>query len=206
MITAKDDKETFGDFDFARALEFLDLFPYKKWEVDAPPVQASEILKVNLKRAERQVTTGSNEWEQRLFMELIFLDALENHNIRMWQEKQINAGASPFKGKADFVFTPYRASFKMPYLILSEAKKDDFEKGWGQCLMAVKSSQMINEKHGYKFDVYGVVSSGKVWEFGKYTTDNKFYKTDAYSTGQLDILLGILNQIFTDCETHTASM
>jgi hypothetical protein len=202
----KGNQETFGDFDFAKALEFLDLFPYFKWYIEVHPLQASENLKVNLKRAERQVTTGSNEWEQRLFMELIFLEALENHNIRMWQEKQIDAGNSPFRGKTDFVFTPYQASFKMPYIVLSEAKQDDFEKGWGQCLMAVKSSQIINEKYEYKFDVYGIVSNGKVWEFGKYTTDNKFYKTDAYSIGQLEILLGILNQIFTNCETYAASM
>lgn len=197
--------ETFGDFDFAKALEFLDLFPYFKWDTNASPLPASDILKVNLRRAERQVTTGSNEWEQRLFMELIFLEALENHRIRMWQEKPIDAGKSPFRGKADFVFTPYQASFKMPYIVLSEAKKDDFEKGWGQCLMAVKAAQLINEKSGYQFDIYGIVSSGKVWEFGKYTTNNQFYKTDAYSIGQLDVLLGILNQIFTDCETYADS-
>jgi hypothetical protein len=90
-------------------------------------------------------------------------------------------------------------------VVLSEAKKDDFEQGWGQCLMAAKASQMINEKNGYKFDVYGIVSNGKVWEFGKYVVDNKFYKTDAYSIAQLDILLGILNEIFTDCEAHAMS-
>lgn len=193
-------QETFGNFDLGKALEFLNLFPYFKWELQVNPIEPSESLKTNLKRAERQITTNSNEWEQRLFMELIFLEALENHNIRMWQEKQIDAGKSPFRGKADFVFTPYQVSFKLPYIVLSEAKKDDFEQGWGQCLMAAKAASLINEKEGYKFDVYGIVSSGKVWEFGKYTTDNKFYKTDAYSLAQLNILLGILELIFKEGE------
>jgi hypothetical protein len=141
----EEEKETFGNFDFAKALEFLNLFPYSKWEVKVSPIQASEALKINLKRAERQVTAASNEWEQRLFMELIFLEALENHNIRMWQEKRVDAGRSLFIGKADFVFTQYQASFKIPYVVLSEAKKDDFEQGWGQCLMAAKASQIIHE-------------------------------------------------------------
>jgi len=44
---------------------------------------AGDSLKLGLKRTERQVITGSNEWEQRLFMELVFLAALENHDIRM---------------------------------------------------------------------------------------------------------------------------
>ena len=75
------EKETFGNFDFAKALEFLNLFPYLKWEVQVSPIQASEALKVNLKRAERQVTTGANEWDQRLFMELIY-NELRNKRIK----------------------------------------------------------------------------------------------------------------------------
>lgn len=201
-MTKRQADETFGNFDFARALEFLGLFPYAKWELDIAPLAISEVLKINLQRAERQVTTGSNEWEQRLFMELIFLEVLGNHNLRMWQEKQINAGKTPFRGKADFVFTPYQAQFKLPYIILSEAKKDNFEQGWGQCLMGIKASQMINEKDGYKTDMYGIVSSGKIWEFGKYTLEHKFYKTDSYSMNQLGLILAILKDIFITCEEH----
>jgi len=194
-------KETFGNFDLAKALEFLNLFPYQKWNIQVKSIQPSESLVISLKRAERQITTGSNEWEQRLFMELIFLEALENHNIRMWQEKHLDAGVSPYKGKVDFAFTPYQASFKLPYVVLSEPKKDDFEQGWGQCLMAIKASQIINRKEGYNFNIYGIVSSGKIWEFGKYTQDNKFLKTEAYTISQPEVLLGILREIFTDCES-----
>lgn len=200
---AEEEKETFGNYDLAKALEFLNLFPYLKWEIEFKPVQPSESLKINLKRAERQVITGSNEWEQRLFMELIFLEALGDRNIRMWQEKRIDAGESPFRGKADFVFTPYQASFRIPYIIMSEAKKDDFEQGWGQCLIAAKAAWMINGKDGYDFDIYGIVSTGRIWEFGKYTTDNKFYKTDPYSTAYPEFILGILDEIFTECEKYS---
>jgi len=195
--------ETFGDFDLARALEYLQLFPYEKWEIDATPVPVSEVLKVNLRRAERQINTGSNEWEQRLFMELVFLEVLEDHDLRMWQEKQVDAGGSPFKGKADFVFTPYQARFKLPYVVMCEAKKDNFDQGWGQCVMASKAAHMLNEKNGQIFDMYAIVSSGKAWEFGKYTTDHKFYKTGLYSLEQTDVLLGVLHKIFTDCETRS---
>ncbi len=201
-MTEEKEKETFGNFNLAGALEFLNLFPYSKWEIPFEPVYPGETLKTNLKRAERQIISDSNEWEQRLFMELIFLEALENRNIRMWQEKQIDAGESPFRGKADFVFTPYRASFGFPFVVLSEAKRDDFEKGWGQCLMAMKSAMMINEKNGYTFDIYGIVSTGKVWEFGKYTADNRFCKTDAYTTAHTEFILGILCGIFAECEKY----
>lgn len=196
------EKETFGNFDLTRALEFLQLFPYHKWEPAYTPIQASEALRVNLRRAERQITTGSNEWEQRLFMELMFLEALEHHDIRMWQEKPLDAGESPFRGKVDFAFTPYQARFTMPYVVVAEAKKDDFEQGWGQCLIALKTADILNAQHEERFDLFGIVSSGKVWEFGKYTTQNQFFRSDAYSLGQPDTILGVLSSIFSECDHH----
>lgn len=201
-MTAQDSttQETFGNFDLTRAVEFLHLFPYQKWEIPFHSVQPGESLIINLRRAERQITTGSNEWEQRLFMELIFLEALENHNLRMWQEKPLDAGTAPFKGKVDFVFTPYQARFTMPYVIVSEAKKDDFEQGWGQCLIALKAAAILNEQTNYHFEMYGIVSSGRIWEFGKYTPDNRFYRSDAYTTAHTDNILGILAEIFTACD------
>ena len=193
-------KETFGDFDLSRALEYLNLFPYQIWDLLFSPVQPSEALKVNLRRTERQVTIGSNEWEQRLFMELIFLETVDRYNIRMWQEKTIDAGQSPFRGKVDFVFTPYQASFKLPYLIVAAAKKEDFEQGWGQCLMAMKAAQLLSTEAGETLDIYGIVSSGKIWEFGKYSADDQFYKTDPYTLNQLDVLLGLIHSIFAACD------
>lgn len=199
-MTTTTKNESFGDFDLTRALEYLNLFPYQKLEISVEPISPTNTLTVNLRRAERQIITGSNEREQRLFMELFFLEALDNHALRMWQEKTINAGDAPFRGKVDFAFTPYQASFKTPYVVLAEAKKEKFEDGWGQCLMALKSVQMLNQQEGYQADLFGIVSSGRIWEFGKYTRDNQFYRSDAYTTAQPEIILGILDDMFMACE------
>ena len=194
------ERETFGNFDLTRALEFLNLFPYFKWEIPFEPIQPSAALTINLGRAEKQIVAGSNEWEQRLFMELLFLEALENHNIRMWQEKQIDAGQVPFRGKVDFAFTAYQVSFKTPFILLAEAKKDDFEQGWGQCLIALRAAQMLNERAGQPRDMVGIVSSGRIWEFGKLTMDNQFYRSEPYTLGQPELILGILHRVFTEYE------
>jgi hypothetical protein len=45
---SEESKETFGNFDFASALELLDLFPYLKWEPQITPLQITDSLKVNL--------------------------------------------------------------------------------------------------------------------------------------------------------------
>lgn len=197
---AQTQSETFGNFDLARAVEFLGLFPYQKWDIPFQATTPSEVLTINLQRAERQVTTGSNEWEQRLLMELIFLEALEHHNLRMWQEKQVDAGAAPFRGKVDFAFTPYQARFKSPFVVVAEAKKDDFEQGWGQCLIAMKAAFLLNEREGHRHPLFGIVSTGKIWEFGQYTEDNAFARSEPFSIGQPESLLGILGFIFSECE------
>lgn len=50
-----------------------------------------------------------------------------------------------------------------PYLLVVEAKLDDFERAWGQCLAAMLAAQKQAEIPN---DVYGLTSNGKVWEFG----------------------------------------
>ncbi len=193
-------QETFGNYDLTRALELLHLFPFETWSIPFHPVVPSEALKINLRRAERQITTGSNEWDQRLLMELVFLEAMDHHDVRMWQEKQLDAGAPPFRGKIGFAFTPYQARFKTPFVVVAEAKKEDFDQGWGQCLIAMKAAQMLNEQAGFHRELFGIVSTGRIWEFGKYTPDNKFFRSEPYTIGLPESILGILDLIFIACE------
>ena len=56
-----------------------------------------------------------------------------------------------------------------PWLIIVEAKKNDFEQGWGQCLAELVAAQKINGDTG--LSVHGIVTDGKLWEFGKLTED-----------------------------------
>lgn len=197
-------QETFGNFDLTRALEYLQLYPYDTWAIAFQAIPPSDALMINLRRAERHITTGSNEWDQRLLMELIFLEALDQRQIRMWQEKQLDAGMSPLKGKVDFAFTPNQARFQTPYIVVAEAKKEDFDQGWGQCLLAMKAASVLNRKAEIVQDLYGIVSNGRTWEFGQYTRHNTFARSEAYSLGQPDAILGILDVIFRACEQYLA--
>jgi len=82
-----------------------------------------------------------------------------------------------------------------PYLILVEAKKDNFEEGWGQCLAELVAAQKLN--HNQPNLVFGVVSNGKMWEFGS-LEDNLFTKNVKYYTLEsLSNLMGALHFIFS---------
>ena len=57
-----------------------------------------------------------------------------------------------------------------PLILLVEAKKNDFEQGWGQCLAELVAAQKINTKNidgSADFPVYGIVTDGTLWQFGR---------------------------------------
>ena len=62
-----------------------------------------------------------------------------------------------------------------PLLAVAEAKKQNFEEGWGQCLAEMIACQKINPDEN--ITVYGIVSTGLVWEFGK---EKYIYKTSPF--------------------------
>ena len=81
-----------------------------------------------------------------------------------------------------------------PLIILVEAKKNDFEQGWGQCLAELVAAQKINGDP--TIPVYGIVTDGKSWEFGQ-LVDNSFIQNGMnFSLGNLPSLFGAVNSVF----------
>lgn len=195
-------EETFGAYDITRAIGYLNLTTLYEWKLDWQPVEPSLFLQVGLEDAKRQITPGANEWEKRYYLEIVFMEALRGRNLKIWQEQQIDAGESPYRGKVDFAITAYQLLFQTPFVLIIEAKKENFDLGWGQCLMAIKSCQMLNERAGISIDLFGIVSTGMIWEFGRYTMANQFYKSDSYTLTQPATVLGLLDAIFTECEQN----
>ena len=52
----------------------------------------------------------------------------------------------------------------VPYLLVAEAKLDDFEKAWGQCAAAMLAAQRLNQSP--EVPVYGIATNGSEWQFG----------------------------------------
>lgn len=88
--------------------------------------------------------------------------------------------------------------FDQPYLLLVEAKQDKFEEGWGQCLAEMIAAQRLNEDG--ELIVFGIVSNGDRWQFGKLEADNFTKNITLYSIQQLDQLFAAVNYIFRQCE------
>ena len=84
--------------------------------------------------------------------------------------------------------------FDRPYLVIVEAKKDNFTEGWGECAAEMVAAQKINESP--EQILFGIVSNGKIWEFGKLNLDRFIKNIKSYSISDLDQLFSAINYVF----------
>ena len=86
-----------------------------------------------------------------------------------------------------------------PLIMLVEAKKNDFEQGWGQCLAELVAAQKINDAPDVP--VYGIVSDGERWQFGKLVDDGFTQNRTTFSIDNLPALFGAINAVFKAVST-----
>ena len=92
--------------------------------------------------------------------------------------------------------------FDMPYLLVVEAKRDDFVRGWGQCLAAMLAAQKLNKLP--EQTLYGVATNGLGWQFGQLLGDVFTQDVRLFSLKDPDILAAALNFLLTRCRDQVA--
>ncbi len=88
--------------------------------------------------------------------------------------------------------------FDKPYFILVEAKQDNFETGWAQCLAEMIAAQRLNGE--YQIIIFGIVSNGITWQFGRLENDIFTRNSTYYTIQEIDKLFAAVNFIFQQCE------
>ncbi len=118
-----------------------------------------------------------------------------------WIQKSISCD-DVLSGTPDYIFSEKsvlgKTVLEKPTVIIVEAKRNDFEQGWGQCLAELVASQKINGD--YERPVYGVVTDGNLWQFGKLEKDCFFKNTESYIVDKLSLLFGALNFVVQSAE------
>ena len=119
--------------------------------------------------------------------------------LLLWSHQPLNFDEQ-LSGVPDYIVAKRSLRGKVilehPYLILVEAKKDNFEEGWGQCLAEMVAAQKLNNNQHNS--VFGVVSNGKMCDFGS-LQDNIFTKNVKYYTLEnLSALMGARHFIFNE--------
>ena len=86
-----------------------------------------------------------------------------------------------------------------PLILLVEAKKNDFEQGWGQCLAELVAAQKINTKNidsSADLPVYGIVTDGTLWQFGRLIGDTFTQNKTDFALANLPTLFGAVDSVF----------
>jgi len=144
--------------------------------------------------------------------ELIILpllrEAYKNFYSRfsLWVQRPINYDAA-LNGTPDYIISKRsnlgKTVLEYPLLIVAEAKKNDFEQGWAQCLAELVAAQKINEHAGVsakppiKSHVYGIVTDGKYWEFGALEGNIFTKNSKGFSIDDLPELFGGVDYVFS---------
>ena len=116
-----------------------------------------------------------------------------------WVQKSISYD-DKLNGTPDYIVSKKselgKTMLEFPLLIIAEAKKNDFEQGWAQCLSELIAAQYLNNYT--EKPLYGIVTDGKLWEFGQ-LLDKEFTKNlDSFTVTELERLFGVLKWLFDD--------
>lgn len=120
-----------------------------------------------------------------------------HEHFSLWIQKPI-AFNDKLSGVPDYVVSIRSALGKTvlerPLVLIAEAKKNDFEQGWGQCLAELVAAQRINGTP--ERPIYGIVTDGKLWECG-FLQDSLFTKNSvSFTVDDLPRLFGVLHMVF----------
>ncbi|HBE19307.1 MAG TPA: hypothetical protein DEG17_14655 [Cyanobacteria bacterium UBA11149] len=122
-------------------------------------------------------------------------------NFILWSHQALNCDAN-LNGFPEYILAKKsplgKLVFDRPYFVIIEAKQDDFEAGWAQCLAEMVAAQRLNEKP--EQDVFGIVANGKLWQFGKLKINVFTLNQKSYLIDDLEKLFAAINYIFQQCE------
>ena len=90
-----------------------------------------------------------------------------------------------------------------PLLLMVEAKKNDFDEGWAQCLAEMVAAQKLN---GNDLLIYGCVTDGQVWQFGKLEGAIYTYNDKLFTLDDLAELLGAWDYLYEQIQIQVGSI
>ena len=145
-----------------------------------------------------QVYHSSEAFAERFLISPIINKVWQQHKkLNVWSQTFIKAD-DKLQGRPDFLVSPvYESQFNflsLPLLVSVEAKQENFAAGWGQCLAEMIACQKLNNNH--HIIIYGMVSTGKYWEFAKLKKNIFTQDTRNYSIFDLKTLMSAVDYVF----------
>ncbi len=122
--------------------------------------------------------------------------------LQLWSHQPVFCN-SELTGQPDYLLSHIpddviSSLLSKPLLAVIEAKKENFTEGWGQCLACMLACRFLNKDED--ITIYGIVTSGELWQFGKLRGDMFTEHLYPASIDNPQKIMGILDYIFAECE------
>jgi hypothetical protein len=167
------------------------------------PVEISDYFRAELALVIQEGAVDTSEYaicEKFIYPILKEVWKSYRHQLLLWSHPTL-AYDQTLSGIPDYVIAKKsplgRVVFEKPYCVVIEAKQDDFEGGWGQCLAEMIAMQRLNENPAQT--IFGIVSNGKTWELGQLHELSFIKNLKTYGLSDLDLLFSALHYIFEQC-------
>lgn len=125
----------------------------------------------------------------------------------LWSHEFLNCNAQ-LSGFPEYILarrSPLgKVVFDKPYFVLVEAKQDNFDAAWGQCLAEMIAAQDLNENSA--ITIFGITSNGSFWQFGKLKNNDFTSNKNFYNIQDLESLFAAVNYIFQQCELQLETL
>lgn len=167
------------------------------------PVQVNDYFRSELELVMQEGAVDTSEYavcEKYIYPILKEVWKAYRAHLLLWSHPTLVCDQT-LSGVPDYVIAKKsplgRVVFEKPYCVVVEAKQDDFEGGWGQCLAEMVAIQKLN---GIPEQVvFGIVSNGKHWEFGRLCNLNFTKQIKTYVLSDLASLFAALHYVFEQC-------
>ncbi|MFN0200293.1 MAG: hypothetical protein ACKVTZ_02160 [Bacteroidia bacterium] len=173
------------------------LFPNLTTYIEVPAFLAEEL--------EFNITEMPYNASEAAICEMVIFPILKSiwkpfaKKLLLWSHQSVSKDAE-VSGIPDYILakrSPLGRVMSLPMLVMIEAKKDNFDEGWGQCVAQMIAAQKLNND---PYVVYGIVTNGDTWQFGYLESQHLFKHFQSLSLSDLQKLYNTLHFVFKECE------
>jgi hypothetical protein len=195
-------KRNYSAMNLEEVMEMLGQDNFQSWQIPSTSRPPSSVLQEVLHRLDA-FDLQSSESAKTLLIDALFIETVPlSGKLKVWKEASLSTDT--LTGVADYLIAPHRAYLATPFLCVTEAKRDDFEKGRVQCLAEMLACRWNNTQKQLQTDVFGIVSNGQGWEFYKLAILGSIFQSGLYTSNSLPELLGVLDYICAECAKNVA--
>jgi hypothetical protein len=162
-----------------------------------PSQMLMEILEFNIPLA---VAIASEKARSELIVAPILLEVKRRHpdTVSLFSGRELNVDPNRgLSGYVDFLISksPIQVFVDTPVIAVVEAKRDNLQSGYGQCVATMVAAQLKNQQEGKAIEkILSVVTTGSLWQFFVLSNSELILDLVEYSLSEISRILGIFER------------